>query len=206
MLYDFEGRESEANWLHREKHIATLRRLTTGNAPADYHSHYVAGIRSLLDGILKVVHSLRTTLSTAGCLLVQEIAHRVGPALDPMVEILLQSMIKVCSSLKKIAADNGNRSVDAVIGSVSYSPRIMQHLWACAQDRNVNPRLFNSGWLKTMMNRHSGHKSVFEHGGGLDLLEKCIKKGLSDANPGVREGMRGTYWVFARIWNDRAEG
>ena len=45
----------------------------------------------------------------------------------------------------------------------------------------------------------------FESSGGLELAEKCLKKGMSDANPKVREGMRATYWVFASVWPDKGE-
>ncbi|KAL1969366.1 hypothetical protein VTN77DRAFT_9559 [Rasamsonia byssochlamydoides] len=204
MLPHFEGRETEQNWIPREKSILTLRRLTRGNAPQAYSQHYLAGIKSLLDGILKVVNSLRTTLSTSGCLLIQEMARTCGSGIDNMVEIIMQNLIKLCGGMKKISAQNGNATVDAVIANVTYTPRIMQHLWFACQDKNVQPRLYVTGWLKTLINKQARHKSAVEHGGGLELIEKCIKKGLSDANPGVRESMRGTFWTFHQVWPDRA--
>ncbi|KAH8698412.1 clasp N terminal-domain-containing protein [Talaromyces proteolyticus] len=205
MSYHFEGRESEQNWIHREKSIETLRRLVRGNAPQSFSQHFLAGIKSLLDGILKVVNSLRTTLSTGGCLLIQEIAKTCGPAIDHMVEMLLQNMIKVCAGMKKISAQNGNTTVDVIIQNVTYVPRILQHLCFACQDKNVQPRLYATGWLKSLLIKQARHKSSIEHGGGLDLVEKCIKKCLSDPNPGVRESMRGTYWTFYKIWPDRAD-
>ncbi|KAG5291941.1 HEAT repeat protein [Histoplasma ohiense] len=206
MLPYFEGRESEQNWILREKSILKLRRITKGNAPTDFQHNYLVGIKSVLDGILKAVNSLRTTLSAAGCSLIQDIARANGPAIDPMVEVLLLNMIKVCASLKKISAQNGNLTVDAIIGNVSYTSRIVQHLWLACQDKNVQPRLFVTGWIQTLIMKHSGHRGLIEHSGGVDVLEKCIKKGLGDANPGVRENMRSTFWTFARMWADRAEG
>ena len=206
MLPYFEGKESEQNWSLREKSVIKLRRITNGNAPHDYQHLYVSSMKALLDGILKTVNSLRTTLSTAGCNLIQDMARTCGPAIDHMVEILLQQFIKLCAALKKITAQSGNVTVDAIIGNVSYTTRIMQHMWAACQDKNVQPRLFLTGWIKTIINKHGSHKSAIEHGGGLELMEKCIKKGLADPNPGVRENMRGTYWVFARVWPDKAEG
>ncbi|KDE80016.1 hypothetical protein AO1008_06487 [Aspergillus oryzae 100-8] len=64
----FEGRESEDNWRQREKYITSLRRLTYGNAPHDFPQPFFTGIKTNLDGIFKAVNSLRTTLSTNGCL------------------------------------------------------------------------------------------------------------------------------------------
>lgn len=205
MLPPFEGRESEGNWSAREKNVLKLRKLTRGNAPQDYSNNYVAGIKTLLDGILKVVNSLRTTVSTNGCQLVQDVARTTGPGLDSMVEILLQSLIKLCGGTKKISAQNGNVTVDSIIGNVSYHIRLLHHLWNASQDKNVQPRLFATGWLKTLIIKHGRQKSAIEHSGGLELIEKSIKKGLTDANPGVRESMRGTYWTFAKVWPEKAE-
>lgn len=201
----FEGKESEANWLKREQSCTKLRRLNAGNAPSDFHDTFLAGIKSLLDGILKAVNSLRTSLSKEGCSVIQEIARTAGPGLDPMVEILLQNLIKLCGGTKKISSQNGNLTVDIIIGKVTYNIRIMQHIWLACQDKNVQPRTYATGWLKTLLKKEAHHKSHVEHTGGLDLIEKCLKKGLADANPSVRENMRSTYWAFAQIWPAKAE-
>lgn len=201
----FEGKESEANWLKREQICTKLRRLNAGNAPSDFHEAFLAGIKGLLDGILKAVNSLRTSLSKEGCSLVQELARTAGPGLDPMVELLLQNLVKLCGGTKKISSQNGNVTVDIIISKVSYNLRILQHIWLACQDKNVQPRTYASAWLKTLLKKESHHKNHIEHTGGLDLIEKCIKKGLADANPGVRENMRSTYWAFAQIWPAKAE-
>lgn len=54
----FEDKETEQNWHLREKDVAKLRRITTGNAPKDYRDTYLTGIKSLLEGIIKVIKSL----------------------------------------------------------------------------------------------------------------------------------------------------
>jgi CLIP-associating protein 1/2 len=201
----FEGKESEANWLKREESCTKLRRLNAGNAPSDFHDAFLVNIKSLLDGILKAVNSLRTSLSKEGCSVVQEIARTAGPGLDPMVEILLQNLIKLCGGTKKISSQQGNATVDIIISKVSYNLRIMQHIWLACQDKNVQPRTYAAGWLKTLLKKEAHHKNHIEHTGGLDLIEKCIKKGLADANPGVRENMRSTFWAFALIWPARSD-
>ncbi|KAJ5224765.1 Protein stu1 [Penicillium citrinum] len=204
MAYWFEGKESEDNWMKREKSAILLRRMTRGNAPHDFSQTFVHAIKSLLDGIFKVVHSLRTTLCTAGCLLIQDVAQTCGPKIDGMVEIMMQNLIKLCGSLKKIAAQNGHATVDAVIGNVTFNIRILQHVHFASQDKNVQLRHYAAGWLRTLISRQSHHKSTVEHGGGLDLIEKSLRKGLGDANPGVREAVRSTFWVFYSVWPERA--
>jgi len=74
MLPWFDGRESEDNWLKREKSVILFRRVTRGNAPHEFPQSFLQATKTLLDGFFKVVHSLRTTLCTNGCLLIQDIA------------------------------------------------------------------------------------------------------------------------------------
>lgn len=201
MAPHFEGKETEANWLARDKSTTKLRRITKGNAPSEFHTAFLVGIKSLLDGILKVANSLRTTMSTNGCQLVQDLAKTLGPSMDPWVEILLQNFIKMCAATKNIAAQNGNMTVDTIFASVSYTARLMQHVSFASQDKNVQPRIHSANWVKTLVRKH---KSPIEHS-GLDTLEKIMRKGLSDANPKVRESYRSTYWTFALVWPQRAE-
>ncbi|GLI73994.1 suppressor of tub2 mutation [Penicillium ochrochloron] len=204
MLPWFDGKESEDNWLKREKNVILFRRLTRGNGPHDFPQSYLQGVKTLLDGIFRVVNSLRTTLCTNGCLLMQDIARTCGSKLDPMVEIIMQNLIKLCAALKKISAQNGNATVDTVLGNVTYNIRLLQHVHWASQDKNLQLRLFAAGWLRTLINRQAHQKSTVEHGGGLDLIDKSIKKGLGDANPAVREAVRSTFWTFYGVWPDRA--
>ncbi|KAM0328008.1 hypothetical protein ACHAQA_005407 [Verticillium albo-atrum] len=201
----FEGRESEQNWLKREESIKKLRRLIAGNGAQDFREHFLLGLKALLDGIIKAVNSLRTSLSKEGCALVQDIAHAFGPGMDPLVELLMQTFIKLCAATKKIASQQANATVEAIVGRASYNNRIMQHVWGACQDKNVQPRTYAADWLQTILKKEGHHKSHIEHNGGVELFEKCIKKGLNDSNPGVREKMRGTYWAFASYWPTRAE-
>ncbi|THW88159.1 hypothetical protein D6D15_06167 [Aureobasidium pullulans] len=205
MLPFFEGRESEENWGNRDKSVTKMRRLLKGNAPTDYHTLFMASMKQMQAGIIKVATSLRTTTSSNGCFMVQELARTLGPALDPMVEIYLQTFIKMCAATKNIAAQNGNQTVDTIYQYVSYNIRTMQHVWVACQDKNVQPRTFASGWLRTILSRQAGAKSHFESTGGLELAEKCVKHGLNDSQPKVKEAMRATYWALARVWPNRAD-
>ena len=201
----FEGKESEQNWLKREKSILRMRKITKGNAPQDFTTIYIGCIKGLLDGILKTVNSLRTTVCTIACHLVQDVARAVGPGLDSMVEILLQNLIKLCANTKKIAAAKGNDTVTTIMANVSYSMRLAQHIYGACQDKNAQPRIYACGWLKIIINKHGHHKSIIEHAGGVELIEKCLKAGLTDRDPNVRENMRPTYWAFARRWPEKSE-
>lgn len=205
MLPFFEGKETEQNWVPRDKSILKLRRILKGNAPNEFHVVFMAGIKSLVEGIIKVSTSLRTTMATNGCQLVLELAKTLGPALDPHVEMFLQTFIKMSAATKHIAAENGRMTADAIFQNCSYHVRMMQHIWGAAQEKNVQQRQCSPEWLCTILKRQASYKNNFESSGGLDLAEKCIKKGLDDANPKVKERYRAAYWTFAREWPHKAE-
>ncbi|KAK0310829.1 suppressor of tub2 mutation [Friedmanniomyces endolithicus] len=205
MLPCFEGKEDEHNWTLRDKSAMKVRRLLKGNAPNEHHQAFMAGIKSVLDGLLKVANSLRTTMATNGSQLVQELARTLGPALDGQVEQLLQNFIKMSAVTKPIAAQHGRTTCDAIFQNCSYHTRMMQHLWNAVQDKNASARQCVPEWLKIILKRQAGYKQHFESSGGLELAEKTIKKGLDDSKPTVKENMRAAYWTFARTWPDRAE-
>jgi CLIP-associating protein 1/2 len=204
MLPHFEGKETEHNWMPRDKAVLKLRRFVKGNAPTEYHHAFMAGIKSLMDGILKVANTLRTTMATNGCQLVQELMKTLGPAMDFHTEIFLQTFIKMSSATKHIAAENGRVTADTVFQHCTYNARVMQHIWNAYQDKNATTRIAATEWIRTVLKRQAGYKSHFDSSGGLDLAEKCIRKGLDDANPKVKEGTRAVYWTFAKVWSDRA--
>jgi len=201
----FEGKEDEENWGRRDKSVLKIRRLLKGNAPNEYHHAFMAGIKSVMDGIIKVANSLRTTMSSNGSQLVHELSRTLGPALDPHVEILLQSFIKMSSQTKPIATQNGRLTCDAIFQNCSYNKNMMQHIWQAAQEKNVQVRQCVPEWLRTILKRQAGYKQHFDSSGGLELAEKTIKKGLEDPKPNVKLEMRATYWTFARSWPDRAD-
>lgn len=205
MSFYFEGKETEQNWLKREESMTRLRRLNAGNASSDFPDTFLGGIRAMLDGIIKCIVSLRTSLCKEGCGVVQEIAVTFGPGIDPMVEILMQTFVKLSAGTKKISSQLANETVDTILSRVTYTPRLMQHIWIACQDKNIAPRTYATGWLKTVLKKEAQHKAHVEHTGGVDLMEKCIKKGLGDPNPAVREKTRSSFWAFWAVWPQRAD-
>ncbi|KAG9259214.1 HEAT repeat-containing protein [Emericellopsis atlantica] len=205
MAWCFEGKESEQNWVQREASMGTLRKLNAGNAPADFPETFLTGLKSVLDGIIKSMTSLRTSLSKEACALVQDVAITFGPGIDPLVELLMQTLVKLSAGTKKLSSQLANTTIETMLHRVTYNHRLMQHIHGAAQDKNVQPRTYATGWLKIILKKEAGHKSHLEHSGGLDLIEKSIKRGLADANPAVRERMRSTFWTFWGIFPARAD-
>lgn len=106
---------------------------------------------------------------------------------------------------KKIAAQQSQASVTTIIKNTSVQPRtILLLLWNTLQEKTAQSRTFVVGHLKTYIETH-GHRSknVIEASGGLETLEKSLKRALSDTSPPVRETARLLFWVFEEVWPDR---
>ncbi|CAG8500623.1 11465_t:CDS:2, partial [Scutellospora calospora] len=60
--------------------------------------------------------------------------------------------------------------------------------------------------LAYILLKHSfDRKDVIERTGGAESLEKCVRKGLTDANSKVREKCREGFWAFYEVWPEKGE-
>ncbi|GMF03000.1 unnamed protein product [Ambrosiozyma monospora] len=59
MTMPFEGKETEHNWVKREKCIVQLRSILRGNAVTDYPQSLAQSIKMIKEGICKAVSSLQ---------------------------------------------------------------------------------------------------------------------------------------------------
>ena len=151
--------------------------------------------------------SLRTQLCLKSCELVKDLAIVMGPAIDPFADYFLTTFIKLSAGTKKLILQASQLIVSIILANITYNHKLTTHIWTAMQDKNNNPRICASAWLKVLLEVHAEtNKSAMEHGVGIENVEKCIRKGLTDPIPDVRTPMRDTYWTFASIWPDRAEG
>lgn len=149
--------------------------------------------------------SLRTTVSANAASLYSEMALALGTSLDPFCETLVTNLLKMAGFTKKIAAQQSQSSVSTIITHASAQPRvILPLLWNTLQEKTVQARAFVIAHLKNYLEVH-GHRSknAIETSGGLETLEKSLKKALGDPNPAVRENARILFWVFEEVWPDR---
>ncbi|PFH52674.1 hypothetical protein AMATHDRAFT_74133 [Amanita thiersii Skay4041] len=202
----FEGKETEHNWTPRDQSITRVRGMLKGGVHERYFDAFIALLKeNFVQWSIKTLGSLRTTVSMNTCALYCEMAAALGPVMDPFCETLLINLFKMASFTKKITAQQSQVSVTAIIAYTSAQPRIvLPLLWNTLQEKTAQARVFVVNHFKQYLQIH-GHRSkhIIESTGGLEILEKSIKKSLSDANPAVKEGARLVFWVFNDIWNDR---
>ncbi|KAJ6256902.1 suppressor of tub2 mutation [Drechslerella dactyloides] len=205
MLADLSGKETEQNWAVRERYVTRIRELLRGNAPTDHPGVFAAGIKTLCDGLVNTVKSLRTTLSTKACQCVKDLFLVLGHGMDPTVDIILPTMIKLCGGTKKITAEASNVTCMIIFAKTSYHhTKIPTYLYGACTDKNIQPRSYATTWFRALLEAHAHEKHILEHGEGLKKLEDGLKKVLVDSNPGVREGARAAFWMYFDLWPDRA--
>lgn len=202
MLRLFEGKETEQNWDRRRKSIIKISRITHGNAPLEFRAQYISFIKSQLDGILKVVDSLRTNVTTAGLNLLQHIADTLGHGVDFMVDFVAETLITRCCNTSKVKRDPAIATFESIISNATCNKNILHYIMSASEHKDPNARTAVSGWLIAVLTKNARH---CDQAGILDLIEKCIKNGLNDAKPQVRTPMRATYGIYASFWPDRAD-
>ncbi|CUA77554.1 Protein STU1 [Coccidioides immitis RS] [Rhizoctonia solani] len=202
MIPFFQGKETEHNWADRERSIVTIRGIIRG-VYARYPDVFIEGLKSgVLDGILKALASLRTTLSSHACALLSEMAEALQHAMDPFVDRILTALAKMSGFTKKIIAQQSQASVTAVINNTSAQPRVvLTLLWSYVQEKNVQSRSYSVEHLTTYLKAHAAKsKHAIENVGGVDIITKCLQKTLNDPNPGVRPLARACFWAFEPVW------
>ncbi|KAI0721862.1 clasp N terminal-domain-containing protein [Cerioporus squamosus] len=206
MLRPFEGKETEHNWADREQAILRVRGMLKGEVHERYAETFLAGLKNgFLEASLKTLTSLRTTVATNTCALYSELAIALGPALDPSLDLLYTNLLRLANLTKKIAAQTSQATVTVLIQHASAPPKlIIPLLWNTLQDKAINTRQYAIGHVKTYLEVHGvRYMHSIEATGGIDLLEKIVKKALGDANAGVRDNARQMFWIFQKIWPDR---
>lgn len=168
-------------------------------------SMHLIVIVSLTD-ILRQLASLRTTVSCNTCSLYSELTMALGHALDPFCETLLTPLLRMASFTKKIVAQQSQSVVTTILTYTSPQPRMsLQLLSNTLQEKTVQARAFVIAHIKNYVEVHGTRsKSAIDSSGGAEILEKCMKRALADANVGVRENARVCFWVFESVWHERA--
>ncbi|CAI2167631.1 13681_t:CDS:10, partial [Funneliformis geosporum] len=205
LLTPFSGKESEQNWLIREKNINKLRSLTRGDAASQYPDAFMNGLKLIMGGILTSLTSLRTTLTLAASGLIKDLVSHLGTTMDPFADNLLANLLKMVQSTKKIVAQAATNSTNALFQYCSYHTRLVTQLWHAMEEKNIQLRTSTIGFVKIVIQTHADRRDTMERTGGVESLEKCVRKGLTDAAPKVREGCREVFWTFFEVWPERGE-
>ena len=202
----FSGRETEQNWIPRESQIKRLRGLLRGEAHLQFPDIFYQGLKSIIDGLISISNSLRTTLAINTINLFVDLSHFLKSSLDSLAEIIISCLMRMATLTKKIIVQSSQTAIPKILINVSYSPKLINIFWNSLQEKAHAPRQYAISHLRVIIDYHAQYnKHLIENSNGLQTLENCIKRSLGDANPTVREQSRITYWSFERIWQKESQ-
>ncbi|KAH7887935.1 clasp N terminal-domain-containing protein [Phlebopus sp. FC_14] len=207
MAKAFEGKETEHNWAARDRGIQRVRGMLKGDIHIRYPHVFLQCLKDgFIQSSLKTLASLRTTVSANTCSLYAELATALGTGIDPFCDMLFSNLLRMAGFTKKIIAQQSQQSLSMIIQHASAHPRmLLPSLWSTLQEKTVQSRTFVVSHIKQYLEVHGQRsKSHIESVGGLEILERSLKKALVDANPAVRENARNVFWVFDGVWHDSA--
>lgn len=207
MTKSFEGRETEHNWAARERAIQRVRGMLKGDIHTRYPDVFSQCLKDgFIQNSLKTLASLRTTVASNTCSLYVELALSLKTGLDLFYETLVVNLMRMAGFTKKIIAQQSQQTLTAIIQHASPHPRtLLPLLSSTLQDKNVQTRVYGVGHMKDFIQVHGVRsRTHIESVGGVDIIEKSLRKALADPNPSVRESGRGLFWAFHGVWRERA--
>ncbi|TRM68360.1 clasp N terminal-domain-containing protein [Schizophyllum amplum] len=203
----FEGKESEHNWAARERLIVRVRGMIKGDVHLKFTDALLACFKdNFIQWSTKTLASLRTTVAVHTCQLYTELAVAMGSLMDPFAEVILTHLLGMSGFTKRIASQQSQASVTAIITHTTPPPRvIIPLLWHTMQEKNVQSRTYAVAHIKYYVEVHGQlYKAAIESHGYVDTLEKAVQRSVVDANPSVREKARIAFWSFESVWPERS--
>ncbi|GAA5910131.1 uncharacterized protein JCM6883_000564 [Sporobolomyces salmoneus] len=212
----FEGKETEHNWIERDKSIAIVRGIieggvcrADGEGEEGMREEFVKCVKEIQEGIIKTSSSLRTTLAISSLTLLTSLSTSLPSHLvDQLVDPFLPHCLSMSSQTKKIVATASQQTVRSFLLHSSYQHKTTQLLLSGISDKVVSSRQYISSHLTTFLEAHSASPrtvQAMDSTGGTNDLVEAIKRGLADPNKEVRENSRDAYWRFEGVWKERAE-
>ena len=115
------------------------------------------------------------------------------------------NLLRMANLTKKITAQMSQATLTTLIQHTSAQPKLLLPLlWNTIQDKAMQTRQYAINHVRTYLEVHGARAThAIEATGGVDLLEKIVKKALGDANAGVRDNARQMFWAFQAIWAER---
>ncbi|TPX62587.1 hypothetical protein PhCBS80983_g00372 [Powellomyces hirtus] len=201
-----EGKETEENWQSREAAIQRLRCICRGNA-RDF-SGFVALLKPAAEPLARTLHSLRTALVMTVCSAIDDIATLLGSQMDPLADVFISNLLKLTGQAKKVVSTASVDAIQQILRQASFQLRFLQYFLAGLSDKNAIARSAAAVFVKAVleeMTNDDDKTAVLERSGGVEILDKALKKGLQDANGAVRQTCRDAFGIFQACWPQRGD-
>ncbi|KAJ2864187.1 suppressor of tub2 mutation [Coemansia aciculifera] len=194
----FGGRESEDNWIQRERAIGLYRGIVWGNAAIEFGDDLVGHLKDNMLDVFKVVNSLRTSLSASAMCLCEDIAMRLGPHASPLFDTIVDALVIQCAQTKKISAQRAAKSMEVVFHYFPLRAKAVDALRVRMQDKSAILRQAVVTTCTSILRSHGYQMATIDrrYADVLAYISEVVSIGVVDAQPLVRETARELFWAL----------
>ncbi|KAJ1770776.1 suppressor of tub2 mutation [Coemansia sp. RSA 1813] len=192
----FAGRETEENWIQREKAICLYRGIVWGNAGTEFYDELASLLKEYIHDLFKGVESLRTSLSSQAMGLCEDIAIRLGPYASTIFDVIVDALLRQCAQTKKIGAQRASKSLEVVFQHFPLRLKGIDTLKQRMSDKSATLRqaIVSTCCAVLCSQRTLLGSSDRRSADILTAIGVIVKGGVSDSQPSVREASRELFW------------
>ncbi|RUS21942.1 clasp N terminal-domain-containing protein [Endogone sp. FLAS-F59071] len=198
LLYLFQDKETDSTWESFDKALKDLSSWARLGA-YEYQS-FVPAIKALKTPIVNSLLTERTRLSGTASELTESLAIVLGRNFEPLNELFMPSLIKLCGRTNKVMVTRALHAVRAII-SQSRVPRAIPRF--CEPIIQVDPNKGLRSSMAECLLTSLKVNDVRELEPLIENLEKVIKSGAMDPAPEVRETVRKIYDLYKSKFEER---
>ncbi|XP_027059077.1 CLIP-associating protein 1-A-like isoform X6 [Pocillopora damicornis] len=190
--------DDKNDWEHRVAALKKIRSLINGGALE--YDNFVSLVR-LQEGAFKLsTKDLRSSVTREACVTLSYLSTVLKNQFDHTAEAVLPTLINLITNSAKIMATSGHACISFILKN-THSHRLIPVITNNMTSKSSIIRrrcceyvdLFLTHWeTPTIKSRVSE-------------IEEAIRKGISDADPEARAGMRRAFWHYHEHFRDRAE-
>lgn len=207
LLQPFEQpKETEKNWKLRQENLSQLRKLLRNEFISKEHPIEFLCIckdLQLMECVGKAALSLRTTLSTTGCLVIKDFLQIMPSKLDSTIlDQMFESLKTLLSSSKKMSSTNAFNCLVIMFSHIDFHHKLFQNCFMLINQKSIVPKNCSAILLRIFIIKFH-HTTKLEN--SLVYIEEWLKKGITDAQTFVREAMRKTFWYYYKCYPNQAK-
>ncbi|RKP32110.1 hypothetical protein METBISCDRAFT_12759 [Metschnikowia bicuspidata] len=197
----FEGKETERNWVLREKVVSKLRALTRGNAPLQFAHAFAVFFKDMAEPICKALMSLRTSLCLSACQLVKELAAHLQYAFAPLVDVFWSTLLRLCANTKQLTSKSAHATVCTILACTTPTAKMAHKMCVAAKEKSASVRVYAAMWLQVFIVRSH---ALWPVPPSCDLVEEALVRLLPDSNVQVRLAAKDAFWRYYVVAVDAA--
>ncbi|KAJ3192948.1 suppressor of tub2 mutation [Irineochytrium annulatum] len=225
LLAVFAERENEHNWSKHQGALQRCRAVLRGNMGRECDvGHGQEYVRAVVGCAVKALASPRSALTSTAAVLASDLAQLLRPHPQllhpdphhpPPLEALLGALVPLVRKKAAVVCASGVAAIDGVLKSHACTLASLKLLSALVLlDKDPNARQHGMSFIVIVLKggpsapgaRQAGvNGNMLDKMGGISIVERCVKKGVEDANPGVREKGRDAFELLKTGWPEKAE-